>query len=133
MPKNILLAATLPAAAAELYDMYLDSAAHSAFTGQPVKIQATAGAPFSAFAGQLSGVMLHAEPKRYIVQRWRSTAWAADVMDSILILTFVPEGENGRIELAHINVDETDFAGVSHGWEKYYWTPWRNYLENRGQ
>jgi len=24
-------------------------------------------------------------------------------------------------------VDE-DFAGVSQGWEKYYWTPWRAYL-----
>ena len=23
---------------------------------------------------------------------------------------------------------ETDFAGVCHGWEKFYWTPWRAYL-----
>ena len=33
-----------------------------------------------------------------------------------------------RIELAHINVADGDFAGVSHGWEKYYWTPLRSYL-----
>jgi hypothetical protein len=23
---------------------------------------------------------------------------------------------------------ESDFAGVSEGWSKYYWVPWRDYL-----
>lgn len=23
---------------------------------------------------------------------------------------------------------DSDFAGVSHGWERSYWTPWRAYL-----
>jgi hypothetical protein len=40
----------------------------------------------------------------------------------------LPEKEGARIELAQINVSDNDFAGVSHGWEKYYWTPWRAYL-----
>ena len=35
----------------------------------------------------------------------------------------------GGIELVHVNVADHDFAGVSQGWEKYYWTPWRKYLE----
>jgi hypothetical protein len=28
----------------------------------------------------------------------------------------------------HLNVPDEDFAGVSQGWEKYYWGPWRDYL-----
>ena len=27
------------------------------------------------------------------------------------------------------SIADEDFAGISHGWEKYYWTPWREYLE----
>ena len=128
MPKNLILAASLPAQPDVLFDMYLDPTAHEAFTGAPVAIGPRPGTPFRAFDGQLSGTMLHVEPKRLIVQTWRSINWAAEDMDSVLVLSFWPEGDGARIELAHINVSDRDFAGVSHGWEKYYWTPWRAYL-----
>jgi activator of HSP90 ATPase len=128
MPKNILLAASLPAPPDILFDMYLDHKAHEAFTGAPVSIAPRAGAPFRAFDGQLSGTILHIEPKRLIVQTWRSINWSDDALDSVLVLSFYPQEGGARIELAHINVCDDDFAGVSHGWEKYYWTPWRAYL-----
>ena len=109
--------------------MYLDSDSHKAITGAPVTVSPQAGSPFSAFDGMLSGTMLHVEPERLIVQTWRSANWPSDAVDSILVLSFVPEEESTRIELVHVNVPEGDFAGVSHGWEKYYWTPWRAHLE----
>ena len=129
MPNNIVLAASLPAPAERLYDMYLDAEAHSAFTGSPVEISPQAGSPFRAFDGMLTGTTLHVVPGRLIVQAWRSANWTEDVVDSTLILSFVPQAEGGRIELVHVGVPESDFAGVSHGWEKFYWTPWRTYLE----
>ncbi len=128
MPRNVILAASLPATADRLFDMYLDPKAHAAFTGAPVTIEPRAGAPFSAFDGTLSGTMLHVVPKRLIVQAWRSANWPADAIDSVLTLSFWPEGDKARIELVHVNVSDEDFAGVSQGWEKYYWTPWREYL-----
>ncbi len=128
MPKNLIVAASLPATPDVLFDMYLDPTAHSAFTGAPVTIEPRRGAPFRAFDGALSGTVLHVEPKRLIVQTWRSTNFAADDIDSVLVLTFWPQEDGTRIELAQINVSDADFAGVSHGWEKYYWTPWRAYL-----
>ena len=129
MPRNVHLAAFLPATAERLFDMYLDLQEHAAFTGSPVTISPEPGSEFSAFGGVLTGTMLHVEPKRLIVQTWRSANWPADAVDSVLTLTFWPEGEGTRIELAHVNVPTEDFAGVSQGWEKYYWTPWRAYLE----
>lgn len=125
MPRNVVLAAFLPAPPERLYDMYLDAAEHAAFTGGAVEIDARAGATFSAFDGVLSGTILHVAPKRMIVQTWRSANWPADAVDSVLTLTFAPQGDGGRIELAHVNVHDDDFAGVSQGWEKCYWTPWR--------
>ena len=128
MPRNVILAASLPATADRLFDMYLDQQAHAAFTGAAVTIEPRAGAPFQAFDGMLAGTILHVEPKRLIVQTWRSANWPSDTMDSVLTLSFWPEGEGARIELVHVNVPEQDFAGVSHGWEKYYWQPWRAHL-----
>lgn len=128
MARTILLAASFPAASDRLYDMYLSSAEHAAITGAPVSIGPQAGTPFTAFDGMISGSVLHVTPKRLIVQRWRSASWPADCADSVLVLSFVPDSGGGRIELVHANVPDEDFAGVSHGWEKYYWTPWRAYL-----
>jgi activator of HSP90 ATPase len=128
MPLNIILAASLPASPDKLFDMYLDAEAHAAFTGLPVTIEAWAGGTFRAFDGMLSGTILHIEPKSLIVQTWRSANWPLTAMDSVLTLSFWSEKDGARIELVQVNVPEEDFAGVSQGWEKYYWTPWHNYL-----
>ncbi len=121
----------LSAPAEELYATYLDPARHSAVTGAPVVVSAEPGAQFLAFGGQISGTTISVIAPRLIVQSWRSTNFGEDDPDSTLILAFVPEGRNGRIDLIHIDVPERDFQGVSEGWEKYYWTPWKSYLERK--
>ncbi len=131
MPRTILTAATLPAPPDQLFDMYLDPAVHGAFTGAPVTIAPKVGAEFLAFDKALSGRILHLVPKRLIVQSWRASHWSAEDLDSTLILSFFPDEEGGRIELVHANVADDDFAGVSQGWEKYYWAPWKAYLEKQ--
>jgi uncharacterized protein YndB with AHSA1/START domain len=122
------MAVHLPASAARLYRMYLDPKQHAAFTGAPVKIAARAGAAFTAFGGAISGTVLQVVPNRLIVQSWRSKMFGRGDLDSTLVLTFWPEKAGGRIELIHVNVADRDFAGVSEGWSKYYWQPWRQYL-----
>ena len=131
MPKNVILAAGLPASPERLYEMYVDAAQHSAFTGKAVTIEPRAGAAFSAFDGVLTGKILHVVPGKQVVQTWRSPNFPAGAIDSTLILTFFPQGAEGRIELHHINVPDEDFTGITHGWEKFYWTPWRAYLERK--
>ena len=128
MAKNVILAASFPATPDRLFDMYLDSQTHSAFTGAAVTIEPRPGASFRAFDGMLTGTMLHIGPKRLIVQTWRSANWPTEAMDAVLTLSFWPEGDAARIELVHVNVPDEDFAGVSQGWEKYYRTPWRAHL-----
>ncbi len=128
MPRTITMAVHLPCSAAKLHRMYLSPKLHAAFTGAPVKIGARAGATFEAFGGAISGTILQVIPNRLIVQSWRSTHFYRRDLDSTLVLSFWPEQGGGRIELTHVNVSDSDFAGVSEGWSKYYWTPWREYL-----
>jgi activator of HSP90 ATPase len=91
MPRNIILAASLLATPERLFDMYLSSELHAAFTGAPVTIAPLAGALFRAFDGMISGTILHVEPKKLIVQTWRSANWPSGSIDSVLLLTFLPE------------------------------------------
>jgi uncharacterized protein YndB with AHSA1/START domain len=131
MPRTVTLAVELPASAARLYRTYLDPKQHAAFTGAPVTIAARPGAPFVAFDGALSGTILQVVPNRLIVQSWRSTHFAKQDLDSTLVLSFWPQRRGARIELTHVNIADTDFAGVSEGWSKYYWVPWRAYLARK--
>ena len=132
MPKTIQQSVTLPATAARLFEMYLNPECHAVITGTPVTINPGPGSPFLAFNGMIFGTMLYAVPGRLIVHSWRSDHWSADDLDSIVVLSFWPEGDAGRIELVQVNVADHDVQGVSEGWEKYYWQPWRESLE-RGQ
>ena len=131
MPRTIQQSVTLPATAGDLYRMYLSPKHHAAITGAPVKISARPGSSFRAFNGALSGKMLCTRPKRMIVQTWRSTGFGQTDLDSTLILTFWPRGKSGRIQLVHVNVADRDARGVTEGWKKYYWRPWRAYLTRR--
>jgi activator of HSP90 ATPase len=121
----------LPAPSDELFATYLDPRLHAAVTGAPVTMSAQSGSPFLAFDGQLSGTTLSVVAPRLIVQSWRSTNFRDDDPDSTLILSFVPEGRDGRIDLVHLDVPAQDYQGVSEGWETYYWAPWRRYLAGR--
>jgi activator of HSP90 ATPase len=124
----------LPATAERLFDMYLDAKQHAAFTGFPVAIGHEPGAAFEAFGGQLSGTILAVVPSRLIVQSWRSVKFKAGDPDSTLILSFVADEtapKQGRIDLVHVDVPKHDYQDVIEGWQKYYWTPWRAYLESQ--
>ena len=115
----------------ELFELYMDSKKHSAATGGPAKISRKAGGKFTAFGGMLRGKNLVIIPRRMIVQSWRATHWKAADPDSILVLTFSKSRRGGRIHLVHASVPEYDHRGVSRGWRKYYWNPWKAYLAQR--
>jgi activator of HSP90 ATPase len=129
--RNVIIQTVLLKAPREqLFAMYLDPAAHAAITGAPVTISPQAGSEFRAFAGVLTGRTLAVIAPRLIVQAWRSSQFRPSDPDSTLILSFSQTPIGGQIDLVHLDVPDHDFAGVTEGWEKYYWTPWRGYLEN---
>ena len=128
MPKSIQQTVRLPASPAELFDSYLDPKRHAAITGHPVTISTKPGSEFRAFDGMLSGRIVAVIPKRLVVQTWRSGKWKEKDADSILILAFSGDPGYGQIDLVHVNVADNDVQGVTEGWEKFYWAPWRRFL-----
>ena len=114
-----------------LFDAFLDSRKHSQITGAPAKVSRREGARFTAFGGALSGRNLLLVPGRMIVQAWRSTQFKTSDPDSVLVLTFNRIAGGTRIDLVHVNVPAHDHKGVTKGWPKYYWAPWKAHLAKR--
>jgi hypothetical protein len=132
MLPNLRLGAELAAPPDEIYRMYLDPVEHAEITGAPATVSAHVGAKFAAFNGTLNGMILYLRAGRTIVQTWRSDAFKIDDPDSILIIELLPHGRNHTlVDLQQINVPPQDFAGICHGWEQYYFAPWRELLARR--
>lgn len=132
MRSSIYKTVVLPAPPAKLFDMYMNAETHAAFTGAPAKISDEPGSAFEAFGGLLKGTTLQVVKPMLIVQSWRSVNFAEDDPDSTLIIAFSAEDDDGRIDLVHLDVPESDFQGVSGGWESRYFAPWLTYLQSGG-
>ncbi len=120
----------LPAPGERLFDMFVSADLHGAFTGSPVTIDEKPGSPFTAFDGALSGTMLETVRPVVVVLSWRSVNFQESDPDSTLILHFNDHDGGGVVDLIHLDVPDHDFEGVTNGWQSYYWTPWRKYLES---
>jgi activator of HSP90 ATPase len=133
MTKPILQSAKFPVSPKQLFETFLDSKKHSTATGAPARVSRKVGGKFTAWHNQLWGHNLMIVPGRLIVQAWRSTNFNKSDPDSILVLEFTKDGKGGRVHMVHANVPEQDHKGVTKGWPKYYWKPWREYFAKRNR
>ncbi|MGH9703922.1 MAG: SRPBCC domain-containing protein [Candidatus Acidiferrales bacterium] len=130
MTQAIQQSVRFPVAPEVLFEMFMDSKKHSEATGAPARISRRSGGQFTAFGGQLRGKNLAVVSNKMIVQSWRGP-WKVQDLDSILVITFEKVEGGTRVDLVHSNVPEHDHKGVSKGWPKYYWKPWKEYLKKK--
>jgi hypothetical protein len=128
MTKTIQRSVRFAATPAQLFEMYMDSAKHSAATGGKANLSRKLGGAFTAWNKMLHGKNLMIVPNRMIVQTWRSVNFKTGDADSILILEFNKAPGGGRVDLVHVNVPQQDHKGVTNGWPNYYWKPWKKYI-----
>jgi activator of HSP90 ATPase len=129
MTKPIVQSVTFKASPEELFAIFTDSKKHSSATGGKAMVSAKAGAKWTAWDGMILGTNLVVVPGRMIVQAWRAAHWPISDLDSILVLNFSTTPGGGRIDLVHTGVPQHDYKGVTNGWPKYYWVPWKAYLK----
>lgn len=131
MTRAIEQTATFRCKPADLYELFMDSGKHSAATGAPAKISRKVGGKWSAHGGMIGGRNLWLAPGRMIVQSWRSRAFKPSDLDSILTVRFEKARGGARLHLTHVGVPKHDHRGVTQGWPKFYWKPWKKYLASQ--
>src|SRR3569832_723777 len=84
--KSIEQVVTFRAAPAQVFEALIDSAQHSAFTGEPATIERHVGGAGSRYGGKVTGIQLDVAKDERIVQAWRPGNFPPGVFT---IVTFV--------------------------------------------
>ncbi len=128
MSESLSLSTHLPVSSRQVYDSWLDSAAHALFTGSPAEIDPTVGGSFTAWDGYISGRTLELEPGAHILQSWRTTEFPEEAPDSLLEVLFQPDEGGTMLRLNHTNIPDGQAGQYREGWEEYYFKPMQEYF-----
>jgi len=120
MSEKIRVTVILPVRAERLYNAWLSSEEHAAFTGSPAEIVPSVGGEFSAWEGYIQGKTLLLEPFQRIVQSWRTSDFPSNAPDSQLDILFQADGEQPHLTLNHTNIPDGQSAEYRQGWLDYY-------------
>ena len=112
----------------QIYNAWLDSAEHSAFTGSPAQVDLEGESRFTAWDGYISGRTLEIEPYHRILQSWRTTEFPESSPDSRLEILIKNEENGAQITLLHSNIPSGQGQNYRSGWEEYYFEPMLRYF-----
>lgn len=125
---KINISVTLPVKAIDLYNAWLDSKKHSAFTGGKAKISGKIGASFSAWDEYITGKTLELVEGEFIKQSWRTVEFPEGAEDSILELKFEEKDGKTKLHLTHYNLQRGDAEKYEEGWKDHYFKPMKTYF-----
>lgn len=128
---TLILSISLPVKPEELYDAWLSSEKHSAFTGSPASISAEKDGNFTAWNGYISGQNIELERPGRIRQSWRTTEFSDKDEDSLLEILFEPERQGTKLTIHHSNIPEGQGDGYKEGWMEYYFNPMKKHYRRK--
>ena len=131
MTESIKLSATLGASPQRVYETWLSSKEHSAFTASKALIDPKVGGRFSAWDDYISGTTVALEPYRRIVQKWRTTEFPTNAPDSRLEVLLEEAGGGTRITLVHNEIPEGQGQQYKDGWRDFYFKPMKKYFAGK--
>jgi uncharacterized protein YndB with AHSA1/START domain len=131
MPYTYTLTTTLPASAADIYQAWLDSRAHSEMTGGDARQSDQVGAAVSAWDDYITGRNLELVPGERIVQSWRTTQFTDEHEDSVIVVTLDEVEDGTLLTLVHRNVPEEQTGYERGGWQEHYFEPMKEYFAKR--
>ena len=112
----------------KLYNDWLDSKAHSKFTGAETQISNNLGSEFTCWDGYIKGKIKELEPEKRILYSWRTAEFDEQDEDSILEVLFekAPGGKT-LFTLNHWNLSDADIVKYKAGWVEHYFEPMSKY------
>ncbi len=103
-----------------IYQTYMDSKEHSAFSGEPASISPDPGGTFTCWNGQIGGRNIELVPNQRIVQAWRVSNWPEGVY-SVVRMELSARGKGSRLVLSHTGIPAGKSSSIAEGWPMRYW------------
>jgi len=127
--ESLKVSVTLPTTPQRIYEAWLNSKEHSAFTGGRARGSGKVGGALSAWDGYIRGKNLTLEPYRRIVQSWRSSEFPEDSEDSRLEVVLEEAEKGTRLTLIHTNIPDGQGEMYKEGWRDNYFQPMKRYFK----
>jgi activator of HSP90 ATPase len=132
--EQLNVSATIPAAAEELYEAWLDTRKHSALTGSEAKCSSKRGGTFTAWDDYISGKNIELVPHSKIIQSWRTTDFANTDPDSVIHVLFESVGKNKtKLTILQFNIPNGQGDSYKKGWKDFYFTPMKEYYKAKNK
>lgn len=126
---SITQSVTIGAPPDKVYDAYMDSKKHAAFTGSSAKMSSVVGGRFTAWDGYILGRNLALARGKKIVQEWSTSEWPEGYPPSLLRITLTKSKGGTVLRMVHTKVPAKQRDDYARGWRDYYWTPLKACLE----
>ncbi|PBQ33468.1 hypothetical protein CNR22_17355 [Sphingobacteriaceae bacterium] len=111
----------LHCAAKEVFTGWLNDKTHSEFTGgSKATTSPNEGGRFTAWDGFISGTNVEIFPYKKIIQKWRTTDFAANDEDSLIELFFTYKDDHTLVTITHTNIPEGQGESLKKGWKDHY-------------
>ena len=129
MAESFEVSSFFPGISAErIYTGWMESKAHSAFTGSPARIDPGVGGEFSAWDGYITGKNLEVVPHKRILQSWRTTEFPQGSPVSLLEILLEEMEDGTQLTLIHTGIPDGQGESYRQGWEDYYFNPMQKYF-----
>jgi len=117
----------LPGTPKQVYETYIDSVKHAAFTCYSADIDRKEGGKMRAGGDYIQGTIEELVPDVRIVQTWHAADFPKGHI-SRLELDLEPTEHGTLLRMVHSRVPAEMEREISEGWHRHYWEPLRAYL-----
>jgi activator of HSP90 ATPase len=129
--KNIKKHYHIKASAEDIFTALTNPLTIEIWTGASAVMEPVAGTEFSLWDGDITGLNLEFEPGKKIVQEWffEEDEELDSDQKSIVTIKLHNDGNSTDVELLHINIPDEAFDNIVEGWDKYYFKPLKELVE----
>ena len=129
MTEKLKLSVTVAGKPDDVYDAWMDSKKHAAMTGSEAEIDPKVNGAFTAWDGYIEGTTVELEPKRRVVQQWRTTDFPEGSPDSLIEVIFEKSEKGTKVVLIHTEIPDGQKEEYKQGWKEFYFDPMRAYFK----
>ena len=129
--KNIKKHYHIKATAEDIFTALTNPLTIEIWSGASAIMEPVAGAEFSLWDGDITGINIEIETGRKIVQEWyfEDEEGLSPEDKSIVTIKLHNEGNSTDVELLHINIPDEAFDNIVDGWDRYYFKPLKELVE----
>ena len=129
--KNIKKHYHIKASAEDIFTALTNPLTIEIWSGASAVMDPVAGTEFSLWDGDITGINLEIESGKKIVQEWyfEDEDGIASDDKSLVTIKLHNEGNSTDVELLHINIPDEAFDNIVEGWDKYYFKPLKELVE----